>query len=185
MNLTQRITRHASSSAMPSSFIESVAHTFACETCKREFSTQTQLRQHLRRKTCRGNLNLSTNPCDICGREFSTYTGLRLHHSNENNAKDMQLVKASTRLFWTADEEHALALMELNMGPTTSSAIIVHLTSNSGRTRDAIKKRRQSASYKTIIQRLRSERATAREEVEEILPEETHPSELSQEIIAP
>uniref|UniRef100_A0A1B0AIQ8 C2H2-type domain-containing protein n=1 Tax=Glossina pallidipes TaxID=7398 RepID=A0A1B0AIQ8_GLOPL len=75
-------------------------------------------------------MNLTSNTCDVCGREFSTYAGLRLHqtlaHPKENNTKEMQLVQASTRQFWTADEQHALALMELDMGSATSSVIIDH-----------------------------------------------------------
>uniref|UniRef100_A0A1B0BL81 Reverse transcriptase domain-containing protein n=1 Tax=Glossina palpalis gambiensis TaxID=67801 RepID=A0A1B0BL81_9MUSC len=118
---------------------EVVAPTIACETYKSEFPTETQLRQLPRRKTCRGNMNLATNPCEVCGRELSTYAYLRLQqtraHPKESNAKEMQLVQESTRQFWTADEEHALAPIELDMGTATRHH----------------KKRRQTATYKEII----------------------------------
>uniref|UniRef100_A0A1B0A953 Uncharacterized protein n=1 Tax=Glossina pallidipes TaxID=7398 RepID=A0A1B0A953_GLOPL len=136
MNSTQRITWHVGTSTMPSSLVEDVAPTIACETCNSEFSTQPQLRQHLRRKTCR----------------------------------------ASTCQFWTADEQHALALIELDMGSATNSVIIDHLTPNSLRTRDAIKKRRQTATYKAILERLRAERSAVQREEEEIPTAETHAS---------
>ncbi|KAI9577515.1 uncharacterized protein LOC119641492 [Glossina fuscipes] len=142
---------------MLSSPVEVVAPTIACETYKSEFPTETQLRQLPRRKTCRGNMNLATNPCEVCGRELSTYPYLRLQqtraHPKESNAKEMQLVQESTRQFWTADEEHALAPIELDMGTATNSLIINHLSSNSKRTRDTIKKRRQTATYKEIIEK--------------------------------
>uniref|UniRef100_A0A1A9USB0 Uncharacterized protein n=1 Tax=Glossina austeni TaxID=7395 RepID=A0A1A9USB0_GLOAU len=96
----------------------------------------------------------------------------------------MQPVQPPTRQFCTADEGHALALMELDMGAATSSLIIENLTSNSGRTRDAIKKRRQTATYKAIMEKLRAGRAAVQEEEEEISTAETHASEVPQETLA-
>uniref|UniRef100_A0A1A9WV84 C2H2-type domain-containing protein n=1 Tax=Glossina brevipalpis TaxID=37001 RepID=A0A1A9WV84_9MUSC len=159
METTSRLTRQTSNSAIPPLQEEIVDAAIFCEVCNRQFANLNQKKQHIRRKACRGNLNLLINPCDICGREFSTYTGLRLHqtraHVEENNIRKMQeAVNASTRQNWTADEEYALALLEVNMGPSTTTEIINHLTANSKRSRDAIKKRRQTAGYKAVIESL-------------------------------
>uniref|UniRef100_A0A1A9ZAW0 Uncharacterized protein n=1 Tax=Glossina pallidipes TaxID=7398 RepID=A0A1A9ZAW0_GLOPL len=73
--------------------------------------------------------------------------------------------------------------MEFNISSATSSLIIKHLTLNSGRKRDAIKKQRQTATYEAIIEKLRAERAPVQEEKEDISTAETHASEVLQETL--
>lgn len=158
------ITREASNSAVPPSPVRSdAAPTYFCETCYKQFDKLAQKKQHIRRATCRGNMNLPTNPCSIFGRDFNSYAGLRQHmrlaHPAEYNQDNMQAVAASARELWTTDEELALACMEVNLGTANPTQILDHLCRHSTRSREAIKKRRQKASYKATISRLLEESA--------------------------
>lgn len=134
--------------------------TFPCVVCGSVFQSEELLKQHIRRKTCRGNMQLENN-CEFCGRSFSTYMGLRQHirlaHRSEYNQLLVNEVPTTSRRPWTVDEQAALARMEAELGSTNPTAIIDHLAANSTRSRDAIKKRRQRRSYVNMVQSLREE----------------------------
>lgn len=63
----------------------------------------------------------------------------------------MEEAAAASRTNWTAAEEAALIEMEVQLDPSNPTAIIDHLTANSTRSRDSIKKRRQLRTYREAV----------------------------------
>ena len=143
--------------ATPQNMDNSAANTnWPCSYCGKVFTTNAKVKQHERRVCSIRSLlpNNPNNECPTCKRKFPTYAGLRLHqskaHATAYNA-ELEAQSANARRNWTLDEERELAIIEAGLAGRSATEIIDELSKNSSRTRDAIKKRRQLASYQTLV----------------------------------
>lgn len=128
--------------------------------CGKEFQTEAGLKQHLRRRYCRGPNN--NNVCNFCPAEnsFDTYAGLRQHlrlaHPTEYN-KDLEdqannPVRDKSR--WTEEDLISMAKEEIKF---TGRFINKHLASIfKNRGIEAIKTRRRLPDYVALINELRT-----------------------------
>lgn len=132
-----------------------------CSFCGKAFTSKAGQRQHERRvcstRTSQPNPN---NECHICHRSFNTYSGLRQHlakaHVQSYNAELQTQASSSSYKRWSIDEEKELAELEAAFSGETETEIIDRLSNHSTRSREAIKKRRQLASYQALVTSFRA-----------------------------
>lgn len=134
---------------------ETVDSTLSCPSCKRDLGERPRPArvQHIR-KCKQPPAGATGYACQDCDRSFPTYIGLQQHrkkgHAAEYNQADAECAEQTEgrKRRWNTAEELKLAEIEVALGPNLSQMEInSRLSQESGRSVDAIKKRRKLESY--------------------------------------
>lgn len=131
--------------------------------CGKNFQTESGLKQHIRRRYCRGPNPDTENRCSYCPLEdakcFSSYAGLRQHirlsHAVDYNRELEDQIENPIRAesAWTDIELTAMAKAEIEYKGRFINKFLT--TVMQGRTAEAIKSRRRCADYITLRDGLR------------------------------
>uniref|UniRef100_A0A1B0BG91 C2H2-type domain-containing protein n=1 Tax=Glossina palpalis gambiensis TaxID=67801 RepID=A0A1B0BG91_9MUSC len=132
--------RQASSTVTPPLPEEQLAPQHSCSICGSIFSSVAQLRQHARRRSCRGNLP---------GVVLDSMRGW----PTPSNIMNRWRLRPPRNLGRGGQPMNSK--MEAGLGSMKSSDVIDHLATHSTRSREAIKKRRQRRSYVSMVPSLR------------------------------
>lgn len=115
--------------------------------------------------------------CQLCLRRFTSYPAMRQHmrhaHPVEYN-NEVQNAGINARKKWTDEEVEELATAEFEY---RGEDLIVHLCSISGRSEEAIKKRRRAQEWQNVLWRLEHTQRAINEE-----NHEDHMEEVMQEV---
>lgn len=133
-----------------------ILDSFICD-CGKSYATEASLKQH-RRRHCAALRADDSADCPECGRSFATYAGKRLHLSKAHKKVYNELMieeGQNAKERWTPDEEYHMAILESQYQGTTG--LLDHLARSLKRSKEAIKGKRRSRKYQTLLQSAQSE----------------------------
>ena len=143
-----------------------------CPSCNTDLSdrAQSQVAQHIRRCIRPAPGDDGMYGCDVCQKRYKSYAGVRQHkklsHAEQYNQAEVALAEQTGggRARWTPALEQKLAALELDLPPgTMQKDINLALATSCGKSIDAVKKRRQAASYQLALETVRKEREEQQE----------------------